>query len=179
MEEQWKQITCLKHGEQMTTQYEASNLGHIRNKRTKRQVQPHIHNSGYDTFNYRYTDENGRMRFAVMLWHRIIALTWIENPDNKPQVDHIDRDVHNNAVENLRWVSAKENSSNTTPKSKIRYSRKKPTKVIDRAGNVIEEYPTLEQACEVYCVSIEHALEMMHGRRRPKRWGTFYQEVGI
>ena len=177
MEELWKPITCLNHIEDMRTNYEASNLGRIRNKRTKRIVQPHNHNTGYQTFNYRYLDDNGKIRFTCMLWPRVIAMTWIPNPDDLPQVDHIDRDVTNNSIENLRWVTAKVNAQNTGPRSKIRYSRSRETRIIDREGNVVETFPTLEDACRAYNVSVPHAFEMMHGRRLPKSWGTFQQDL--
>jgi hypothetical protein len=36
--------------------------------------------------------------------HRLISLQWIPNPDNLPEVDHIDRNKLNNTIENLRWV---------------------------------------------------------------------------
>lgn len=45
--------------------------------------------------------------------HRLIAETFIPNPDNKPFVDHIDRNRQNNNVSNLRWVTAEENQNNT------------------------------------------------------------------
>lgn len=41
--------------------------------------------------------------------HRLIALTFISNPENKPEVDHIDYDEQNNQINNLRWVTKKEN----------------------------------------------------------------------
>ena len=44
--------------------------------------------------------------------HRIIAKHFIENPDDLPQVDHIDRNKTNNSIENLRWVSNSENCRN-------------------------------------------------------------------
>ena len=44
--------------------------------------------------------------------HRLIAEYYIPNPENKPEVDHIDRDKINNNIENLRWVSSQENSEN-------------------------------------------------------------------
>lgn len=41
--------------------------------------------------------------------HRLIALSWISNPDNKPEVHHIDEDKTNNSVTNLTWVTRIEN----------------------------------------------------------------------
>ena len=45
--------------------------------------------------------------------HRLIAETFIENPDGKPCVDHINRNKHDNRVENLRWVTYAENQTNS------------------------------------------------------------------
>jgi hypothetical protein len=52
--------------------------------------------------------------------HRLVASVWIPNPENKPQVDHIDRNPLHNAVSNLRWVSRSENQLNRTSDSEPR-----------------------------------------------------------
>ena len=44
--------------------------------------------------------------------HRLVAIHYIPNPDNKCQVDHINQDKSDNRIENLRWVTSSENNQN-------------------------------------------------------------------
>jgi len=54
------------------------------------------------------------------LLHRLLGLCFIENPDNKPCIDHIDRNRQNNSLDNLRWVTYAENNRNrANPKGSI------------------------------------------------------------
>jgi hypothetical protein len=57
--------------------------------------------------------------------HRLIALHYIENPNNYPEVDHIDRDTQNNSLDNLRWCDRSMNQQNkglmVTNKTGIKY----------------------------------------------------------
>jgi len=49
--------------------------------------------------------------------HRLIAEAFIPNPENKPEIDHFDRNRVNNTVDNLRWASHSENCLNTKSKN--------------------------------------------------------------
>jgi hypothetical protein len=63
--------------------------------------------NGYYTVSF--YDMDKIKRFNI---HRLLALCFIENPDNKPCVDHIDRNRENNNLNNLRWVTYEENNNN-------------------------------------------------------------------
>lgn len=57
------------------------------------------------------------------LVHRLVAIAFIPNSENKPVVDHIDTNPRNNCVENLRWVTVQENCLN--PLTRINNSKSK------------------------------------------------------
>ena len=84
------------------------------------------------TLGYVIVSLNGEQYY----YHRILAKHFIPNPENLQEVDHIDRDKKNNALENLRWVTRTENNSNRTVK---KYGKRE---VLDHAPNDITEIRT-------------------------------------
>lgn len=77
---------------------------HIR----ERILKPHWNGQGQSQYMCVHL-HSGKGKMSCLRIHRMVAETFIPNPDNLPQVNHIDGDKSNNAVSNLEWVTIQEN----------------------------------------------------------------------
>lgn len=86
--------------------YQVSNFGRILNIKTNVFLNPYL--SGKNN-KYRRIDLGKHQQYYI---HRLVAIAFIDNPNNCPCVDHINTDTFNNHVSNLRWCSIAENNRN-------------------------------------------------------------------
>jgi hypothetical protein len=106
--EEWRQITDFPD-------YEVSNQGRVR--RGDNILSQYIHSfKGADY--KRLGLFRGGKQYQILV-HRLVGQAFILNPENKPQIDHIDRNGLNNLVENLKWATASENSLNRDMKVSV------------------------------------------------------------
>lgn len=102
--------------------YQVSNLGRVKSlnrrvngpKRNGRIVNERILKPGLDLYGYKIVVLfNGKSRKTCTV-HRLVAMAFVPNPENKPEIDHINTIRTDNRVENLRWATRKENGNNPT-----------------------------------------------------------------
>lgn len=101
MEEIWKDVIGYED------YYQVSNLGNVKRKSKDKKIKPYKGGKN-GAYNHVCICENGNQKSVLL--HRIVATAFIPNVENKPQVNHKDGNKKNNAVENLEWVTNKENT---------------------------------------------------------------------
>lgn len=99
----WKGV--IYQGVDYSWRFECSNMGRIRNALNGHIYTPHLGGIGYYQICTRVNDKNKNIKI-----HKAIAETFIPNPKNHRVVNHKDGNKQNNNVENLEWVTHKENS---------------------------------------------------------------------
>ena len=87
--------------------YEISNKGNVINKITNKILKSHVDTSGY--YIVKLSKNNMKKTFRL---HRLIAIAFVDNPENKQCVDHINNNRIDNSIDNLRWATKQENSQN-------------------------------------------------------------------
>lgn len=103
-------------------QYEVSNIGNIRSidryvdhykggKRLYKGTSKNVRLNRYGYLRCNLKDSGKRYDFSV---HRLVALAFIPNPENKEQVNHINGIKTDNRVENLEWCTSSENNIHAT-----------------------------------------------------------------
>jgi len=132
--------------------YQVSNTGLVKSLKfkTERIMKPRrkktTHKNGSITLGYEeLVLSNGGVKKSKLI-HRLVAQAFIPNPENKPEVNHIDEDKGNNNLDNLEWNTHEENSNHGT--KNIRSANKQSMAVIgvDITGHIVEIHSSIRSA---------------------------------
>lgn len=156
-EEIWKDVP-------FDSNYKVSNYGRIFSKRTNKILKGELTEKGY--IRVALTEHK---RYLV---HCIVARTFIPNPENKPQVNHIDGNKQNNYVDNLEWCTQSENMCHALktglkimPKGKDVYN----ARVIyqyDKNNNLIKRWECMSTASQTLKISQRDIVRVCKGKRK-------------
>lgn len=156
-EEIWKDVP-------FDSNYKVSNYGRIFSKRTNKILKGELTEKGY--IRVALTEHK---RYLV---HCIVAQTFIPNPENKPQVNHIDGNKQNNYVDNLEWCTQSENMRHALktglkimPKGKDVYNARVVYQY-DKNNNLIKRWECMSTASQTLKISQRDIVRVCKGKRK-------------
>ena len=151
MIEQWKQVDDFPN-------YEVSNQGQVRNKKTQKILKQFLHN------NYAYCGLYNNSIPKQVLIHRLVAMAFVPLENEQYQdysVDHIDNNRLNNKADNLQWLKQKDNLEKSY---EVGNQKKKKRRVYQyKDGLLINEYESVNEAFRQ--TAIRHISEAARGVR--------------
>lgn len=163
MNEEWRDVVGYEG------YYQVSNLGRVKSLEridsNNHPLKERILKFGFSGKKYKYVilNKNGKSKTKTV--HRLVAIAFLDNPDNKTQVNHLDEDKYNNNANNLEWVTPKENSNYGTLIERMKQSNSKPIKVIYK-DDTYEIWESATLFAREYGISRGHISNVLVGRNK-------------
>ena len=145
--------------------YQISNFGNVKSfKRKEKELRKCKNARGYLVVSL--CSNRIAKKFYV---HRLVAQTFLDNPKNYCQVNHIDGNKKNNAVNNLEWVNSQENMKHAY-ENKLTKGRRKKVYQYDLNGNLINIYESRTKASKETNIPEPIISMCIHNKRHHKKW---------
>lgn len=155
--------------------YEITRDGKVYSNFTNKFLKFRIDKDGYFDVSLVYNEKGDRMPFRI---HRLVALKYLENPENYNIVNHKDLNKQNNNLENLEWVTVSLNTQHAYDNGT--YSNIRKVKCIEPNGN-IHIFPSTSHASRFYNYNNPSTIQaILEGRKsnpisKGNRKGLFFE----
>lgn len=159
--------------------YQVSNKGRVRRKRDDFVYKSRTFTNGYKNVLLYKDGRWHRTGGKSELVHRMVAMAFIPNPNNLPQVNHKDENKENNCVENLEWCTQKYNNEYGTAKERMRTKLSRPVVQANLDGSFIKLWPSAKNAQRVggyYQATISRCANHDGNSRTHKGYLWIYRE---
>lgn len=141
---------------------------------TSKVLKPKSNNRGYMTINLR---KDGSRKTYTFLIHRLVALHFIDNPNNYPEVNHINEDKTKNNVENLEWCSSKYNANYRNrveritkkidyKKRSVKFSNK--VAILDDSNKVVRKFSSQKECAKALSLSESRVCQIISSTKKTK-----------
>ena len=138
--------------------YAVTSCGKVWSYINEKFLKPGVNNDGYLRVNLY---KNGKYKSYAI--HRLVAMAYLPNPENLPEINHKDENKTNNCLQNLEWCDRKYNINYGNCIERSSSKHKKPILQYDLDGNFIREWPSAtDVGREVRC----NIKECLRGRRK-------------
>lgn len=139
--------------------YEIDENGNIYSYISNKYLKSHL-----DRYGYLYVTIKSK-HYKV---HRLVAKAFLDNPNNKPYIDHIDRNKLNNHYSNLRYVTPKENSNNENTINHLKnigkkYKTEYGKQIINKSGKVFQSIIEASRKTNIPRSNIQYHLKNKTG----------------
>ena len=141
--------------------YEINKNGEVRNAKNKNTIVGDINNCGYYRVSL-YNQGQSKKYFR----HRLVAEHFLDKPEGKDFVNHIDGDKSNNSLENLEWVSQSENEKHAFENG-LKQKTNKPF-IIEFVNGDIKEYENQYVCAKEIGCSQSSVKNWLNGQRNPR-----------
>lgn len=149
----WKEINIENED---TSGYYLSSLGRFKNKKGVIMKDYKPHHTGYIYL---------RVNIKKYALHRLVALTFIGNVENKPFVNHIDGNKLNNKLENLEWVTCSENNLHNYKIGLINGYKRKISQY-DLQMNLIENFNSIKEASNKLNIGLSGIKAVLYKKQK-------------
>lgn len=151
--------------------YLVSNKGRVKSKLRNRLMSQRVHEGYYDC---RIKDKDGRKRSPRI--HRLVAEVFVDNPENKIVVNHIDGNKLNNSADNLEWSTYLENNLHALETGLTKF--RKDTLTDQEVHDICELLQDGKSYSEITSLSSRYTRGRVEKIRQRKRWtrisGDYY-----